>query len=312
VTGDATNDTSLVLTGGQGSLGGASNARPGQAGTASNTVAGAGAVGTAQAEALPIADMDNGAGGNVRGVVTPTARTGDSGRTRSQSSATNTGDTGPASSTASFTPFARSGDSGATGSTGGAHTAQSSAGDPLPLLAARATAAPTPPTLGPATTGQGRSGAGVGNGPGVADPTSVVSGSGFAQDGSVASGCSVAIDHSVASGCSTALHNSVASGGVGPRTAAEPVALAAPVGATPQEVRRLATTGLPAGRLAGDGVLSLVLGCLLLGLGTRRSRSNGPAKTRRISQHVSNTGPASITPLRWNVPTLDHRSRVPA
>ena len=299
-----------MLTGGHGSLGGASNARPGQAGTASNTVAGAGAVGTTQAEALPLADMDNGAGGDVRAVVTPTARTGDSGRTRSQSSATNTGDTGPASSTASFMPFARSGDSGPTGSTGGAHSTRTAAGDPLPLLAARATAAPTPPTLGPPTTGHGRSA--VGNGPGGADPTSVVSGSGFALDGSVASGCSVAIDHSVASGCSTALHNSVASGGFGPSAAAVPVAVPAPAGTTPQEVRRLATTGLPAGRLAGDGVLSLVLGCLLLGLGTRRSKSNGAAKTRRISQHDSNTGPTSITPLRWNAPTLDYQSRVPA
>src|SRR5205823_3230996 len=132
---------------------------------------------------------------------------------------------------------------GATGSTGGAHTAQPVEGDPLPLLAARATAAPTPPILGPATAGHGGSGAGVGNGPGVADPTSVVSGAGFAQDGSVASGCSVAIDHSVASGCSTAMHNSVASGGLEPTAAAVPVAAPAPAGASPREVRRLATTG---------------------------------------------------------------------
>ena len=80
----------------------------------------------------------------------------------------------------------------------------------------------------------------------------------------------------------------------------------------------LQSTGVTASVLNSIGValitivLSLVLGCLLLGLGTRRSRSNGSAKTRRISQHDSNTGPASITPLRWNVPTLDHQSRVPA
>ena len=140
----------------------------------------------------------------------------------------------------------------------------------------------------------------------------LTAGSGFALDGSVASGCSVAIDHSVASGCSTALHNSVASGGFGPSATAAPVAAPAPRRVSPQEVRRLATTGLPVGRLAGEGVLSLVLGCLLLGLGTRRSKSNGSAKTFRISQHDSNTGSASITPLRWSVPTLDYQSRVPA
>jgi hypothetical protein len=311
-TGAATNDTRLVLTGGQGSLGGASNAVPGQAGIASNTVAGMHAVGTTQALPLPLANMDNGPGGDVRGVVTPTARTGDSGQTRSQSSATNTGDTGPASSTAWFLPVARSGDSGATGSTGGAHTVFATPVAPTLLMAARAIAAPTPPTLGPATTGHGGTGTAVGSGPGVADPTSVVSGSGFAQDGSVASGCSVAIDHSVASGCSTARHNSVASGGFGPSAAARPVPAQSAPQPAGQEVRRLATTGLPVGRLAGEGVLSLVLGCLLLGLGTRRSKSNRSSAIPGISQHDSNTCLASITPLRWNIPTLDHQSRVSA
>src|SRR5205807_415573 len=46
--------------------------------------------------------------------------------------------------------------------------------------------------------------------------------------------------------------------------------------------RRLALTGLPLGRLAGEGVLSLVLGCLLLGAATRRSRSNTPTDILRI------------------------------
>src|SRR5207302_5835084 len=138
----------------------------------------------------------------------------------------------------------------------------------------------------------------------------------IAEDGSVASGCSIAIDHSVASGCSTAMHNSVASGGVGPTVTARPVpAPVAPVtGLRPasQHVRRLATTGLPVGRTAGEGVLSLVLGCLLLGLGTRRSKSNDGGAIPGISQHDSNTCSASITHPRWNLPTLDQQSRVPA
>jgi hypothetical protein len=108
------------------------------------------------------------------------------------------------------------------------------------------------------------------------------------------------------------MHNSVASGGFGPSITAAPVPVRSVARPTSQEVRRLATTGLPVGRLAGEGVLSLVLGCLLLGLGTRRSKSNGSAKTPGISQHDSNTRPASITHPRWNLPTLDHQSRVPA
>ena len=151
------NDTSLTLTGGRGNIGGASNAVPGQAGTASNAIAGIHAVGITQALPLPLADTDNGDGGDVKGTVLPTARTGDSGTTDSQSSATNTGATGPASSTAWFLPVARSGDSGSTGSTGGVHTDHATPSDPAPLLMARAStlkltgAAPTPPTLGPAT-----------------------------------------------------------------------------------------------------------------------------------------------------------------
>ena len=146
----------------------------------------------------------------------------------------------------------------------------------------------------------------------MADPTSVVSGAGVAQDGSVASGCAVAIDHSVASGCSTAMHNSVASGGLPPSAAAAPVTVPGASRPASQEVRRLATTGLPAGRLAGDGVLSVVLGCLLLGLGTRRSRANNLGTILGISQHDSNTRSGSIAHPRWNIPTLDHQSRVVA
>jgi hypothetical protein len=112
------------------------------------------------------------------------------------------------------------------------------------------------------------------------------------------------------------MHNSVASGGFAPSAKAAAVpTLAAPV-TPPQlpshEVRRLATTGLPVGRLAGDGVLSLVLGCLLLGLGTRRSKSNKSTAISGISQHHSNTHSGSISHPRWNLPTLDHQSRVPA
>jgi hypothetical protein len=169
--------------------------------------------------------------------------------------------------------------------------------------------------MGPATTGHGGSGSSGGNwiqGSPTADPTSVASGSGFALDGSVASGCSVAIDHSVASGCSTAMHNSVASGGLPPVRAKAPVAPPAHRNAPAHEVRRLAMTGLPVGRLAGDGVLSLVLGCLLLGLGTRRKKINKATASRRISQHDSNTLPGSINTPRWNFPTLDQHSRVVA
>ena len=132
----------------------------------------------------------------------------------------------------------------------------------------------------------------------------------------MASGCSVAIDHSVASGCSTAMHNSVASGGLGPSSKAEPVpapvASSAPRLQPSQEVRRLATTGLPVGRLAGEGLLSFVLGCLLLGLGTRRSKANNLTAIPGISQHDSNTPSGSISHPRWNLPTLDHQSRRPA
>ena len=60
------------------------------------------------------------------------------------------------------------------------------------------------------------------------------------------------------------------------------------------------------------GVLSLVLGCLLLGLGTRRSKANNFAVISGISQHDSNTCSGSITHPRWNIPTLDHQSRRPA
>src|SRR5205823_4449852 len=86
------------------------------------------------------------------------------GQTRGQSSATNTGDTGPASSTAAFRPVAHSGDSGPTGSTGGiANVVDDPAGTVVPLLAARATAAPTPPALGAPTTGRGGRGAALGH-----------------------------------------------------------------------------------------------------------------------------------------------------
>jgi hypothetical protein len=117
----------------------------------------------------------------------------------------------------------------------------------------------------------------------------------------------------VASGCSTAMHNSVASGGLPPaRQPAVSVAPAAAHKAPSHEVRRLAMTGLPLGRLAGDGVLSLVLGCLLLGLANGRKKINGETEILGILQHGSNTVSGSITALRWNSPTLDQHSRVMA
>jgi hypothetical protein len=111
---------------------------------------------------------------------------------------------------------------------------------------------------------------------------------------------------------------------LGPLTSGHPHGVRPALAGTPgsersagddQALRRLALTGLPLGRLAGDGVLALVLGCLLLGIARRRSTSNAPTRTSGISQHDSNTDPVSITgrvgrPRRPQ--TLDQRSRASA
>src|SRR5207245_8575145 len=64
------------------------------------------------------ANANGGNGGAANVTANPTARSGDSGLSWSQSSATNTGNTGPATSTAESNPFAISGNSGASGATG--------------------------------------------------------------------------------------------------------------------------------------------------------------------------------------------------
>ena len=112
---------------------------------------------------------------------------------------------------------------------------------------------------------------------------SVCSGSGVAIDGSTSSGDAVAIGGSVASGCSVAVEGSTASGGECPTAAHKPPPPRpkAPVVtggeeaagvATVTETTELAFTGSTTGPLAAAGFAALVLGSLLVLVGSERRR----------------------------------------
>jgi hypothetical protein len=118
----------------------------------------------------------------------------------------------------------------------------------------------------------------------VADNGSNASGDSVAINGSNASGNGTAINGSNASGCSTAINGSNASGGAcapapgpGPRPgpAAGPFVTVTPTAgvATPTAASGLAFTGSSTGPLSVAALGALLLGGLLVSLGSERRRS---------------------------------------
>jgi hypothetical protein len=129
----------------------------------------------------------------------------------------------------------------------------------------------------------------------VAAHGSVCSGDGVAIGHSTSSGSAVAVGGSTASGCSKAVHESTASGGsCAPETPPPspppppPSHHGQPAGgqqavvsggaeqaavATPTEVTSLAFTGSSTGPLMAIGAAALVLGLLLVALGSERTRA---------------------------------------
>ncbi len=117
----------------------------------------------------------------------------------------------------------------------------------------------------------------------VADNGSNASGDSAALSGSNASGNGTAVNGSNASGCSTAINGSNASGGAceapapgpGPRPAFVPTSGETPAAgvATPTAASGLAFTGTSTGPLSVAALGALLLGGLLVSLGSERRRS---------------------------------------
>jgi hypothetical protein len=131
---------------------------------------------------------------------------------------------------------------------------------------------------GPSTSGGARATTdSVASGTCVATTDSTCSGSGTAALDSTSSGSAVAIDGSVASGCATAQRDATASGAPCPPAAGATTTTTRPGtttgggGTTTATAgRALALTGSPTTDLAALAALVLVLGALLVHVGTRR------------------------------------------
>ena len=119
------------------------------------------------------------------------------------------------------------------------------------------------------------------SGDGVAIGHSTSSGSGVAVGGSTSSGCAVAVHESTASGGSCAPETPPAPPGPRPGHHGQPggqqgtvsVSTEEATVATPTAVTSLAFTGSSTGPLMAIGAAALVLGLLLVGLGSERTRA---------------------------------------
>ena len=136
---------------------------------------------------------------------------------------------------------------------------------------------------GPGTSGGARATTdSVASGTCVAINDSVCSGSGSAVNDSTSSGSAVARDGSVSSGCATAINDSTASGAPCPPTGPGPITPTTVRPGTPpggggggggttaSPARALALTGSSSAELAGLALAALVVGGMLVLVGSRR------------------------------------------